>query len=152
MTDRQHMTTCTYGFNVKCFNNITKGQFINICRSISAHFSYDQPIDMVPEPITEGGILFKGGGYGHMYTTGMWYKTMRIRMENVRWPMIDETTINEWTDNNEILYPAGTKGTTFLKAFSYAPGWTFGELTIFRSVFEAYGIQVTKMPKKSALH
>lgn len=144
------MSTYAAGFNLKCLSNITKAQFIAMCQAIEIQLSADHSITLVPEAITEGGIRFEGGGYGNVHTGG-WYKTMRIRMEDLDWPRIYDTTLSEWTTDNEILYPAGTKGSTFLKAFNRAPIWTISELAIFKSVFESYGIRISKMPKASDL-
>jgi hypothetical protein len=136
---------------MKCLRDITKGQFIEICQAIAAHLSPDHSISLVPEAITEGGIRFEGGGYGNALSHNLWYKTMRLRMEDLDWPHINDTTVSEWTNNDEILYPAGSKGVSFLKAFYRAPIWTLNELNLFKSVFESYGIRISKMPKKSDL-
>jgi len=114
-------------------------------------------IGLTPEPITEGGIQFVGARYCGPWTLGRrqddvaGYKTMRFHMNGVKWPWITPDAHNEWVNSEKILYPAGTEGDTFLKAFNKAPVWTLEELHIFKEVFESFGIEVSRIPPSSSL-
>ena len=150
-------TTYTSGFTLKPTRDITKNDLYNICYDLNKYFSTDY--SFIPEPITEGGILFLK--HPNKYNTNRAYKSMRFSSQSgrIRWPCIDEDNVmNEWKDNNDIIFKkymrndSNTKIGTFLKAFCGADVWTLEELKIFNRVFEKHGIDsFSKMPSKKCL-
>jgi hypothetical protein len=64
-------------------------------------------------------------------------------------PVSSQGTFTEVKSN--LIFSAGCKSETYLKAFSGAPVWTLDELRIVKKNFELFGVKVTKMPKKKTL-
>ena len=157
MNTIQVATTYTSGFTLKPTRDITKNDIYNICKDLNNYFSTDY--SFIPEPITEGGILFKKTP--NKYNTNKAYKSMRFSSQSGRisWPCINEDEVmNEWKDNQDILFKKymrndhSTKIGTFLKAFCGADVWSLEELKIFNRVFEKNGIDCfSKMPSKKSL-
>ena len=157
MNTIQVATTYTSGFTLKPTRDITKHDLYNICKDLNNYFSTDY--SFIPEPITEGGILFEKTP--NKYNTNRAYKSMRFSSGNgrIRWPLINrDNVMNEWKDNQDILFKKymrnnrNTKIRTFLKAFCGAECWTHEQLTIFNRVFEKHGIDCfCDMPTKKSL-
>jgi hypothetical protein len=158
--------TYTEGFVMKFTKDMTKRVYMNILDRISddlnelyAEEKLDMKVQLVPEPITEGGIKFTGGKFNTE-----WYKTMRHRCIDYKyaWPRIYPDTADEWRRSasevqiedevkSNVLFKKGWTTQTFLKAFYRAPIWTLSELRIIKKNFELFGVKVTKMPKKKTL-
>ena len=145
------IATYNEGFYFKFQQNISKADYVYICKLISIKLNelYNtlEEYKVAPEAITEGGIKF----ISFSNKTNKMYKTLRIHIDNQKfyYPFIDEkTVINSWLNDNDILITANMKGHTFLKAFDGAPSWTLEELNIFKNVFKTFGAICNKMPKK----
>lgn len=155
--------TYTEGFVFETKKEITKKDYINLCKLISAklnkHYDCDEDekIYIVPEATTEGGMKFMWKKMGKKY------KTIRHHCHQkpekgaiggsweVGWPRIKENTYAEWSVSDEVLFPEKTIGETFLKAFDGAPVWTMEELMILKVCYEHCGIMCKKMPKAKTL-
>jgi hypothetical protein len=150
------MNTYTHGFCLNFTKDISKKEYIEICKKISSKLNQlykldDNSIKILPEAITEGGMFFEKGN--NQYNKG--YKTMRhsfmelmeTNRKNSRWPRINEKTYEEWSNSDDILIFSPSKTGTYLKSFYEAPSWSLQELQIFKECFEEYNVKVTKMPK-----
>lgn len=133
----------------------------------------DDMIGIVPEPITEGGMKIIGKLYGSAGGK-KWYKSMRhfishdidnslikyIRrdmkqekegnkrdvFEYSKWPMITQTTVEEWRNSDEILIPRYHTSWTKLRAYHGAPWWSRSELVILRECLAKFDIIATCFP------
>ncbi len=126
-----HITTYTQGFHMTYNRDITRKDFVQICKNLSCQ----------PELRSGGGFLLMDNDNG--------YKTMTLHIENFPW--IDHNILEEWANDTTILVPKKTKNTTTLKAFHGAPAWTIEELTLYKNILEEFGIKISKMPNKSDL-
>jgi hypothetical protein len=156
------MNTYTGGFYLKFKKDISKKEYIELCKKISFKLNElynlnDNSIKILPEAVTEGGMVFEKGN--NEYNKG--YKTMRhsfsylrqSNRKNSKWEWITEKTYEIWNESEETLIFAPSECSTYLKAFGEAPAWTLKELQIFKTCFEEYDVKVTKMPKaKDLIH
>ena len=149
-----NMTTYTYtrGFNVKCEKNITKNDIVNMCKSLNNKDEYLNVCEIKPEGITEGGFVynFKDGN------NNRWYKSVRFQKNGgdtrEKWPWINENVMDEWAENNDIIFNENYKFTIFLKSRRGAPLFTIDELKIWEECFNQIGIiKVGKYPSKKSL-
>ena len=113
-------------------------------------YSNKYEVDVLIEDITEGGFEIRRRGVGGWYTqdnnTKM-YKTIRLGLKppgHFSFPMVPLNVVEEWKDDDEIVWKEGMILSTFLKAFYNAPKWTKRELDIFREVFYEYHIKCSK--------
>jgi hypothetical protein len=160
--------TYTAGFTLKFEKNITKSDYVQLCIKISnklnTHYGFtdDDKICIIPEKITEGGLKFIGGknnNYGLMCGKyGKMYKSMRTSFYDtgirrwITWQYLDTNDIYKyWENNNEILIPKKSIGTTFLKANNVMCVWTVEELKIFEDCFNEYGIKCGYIPPSEKL-
>jgi hypothetical protein len=121
-----------------------------------------RPVQIVPEPITEGGLLFLGGSPDFSYAgEGTAYKTMRLSVSSRpgrpsarSWPYIHDrnSCVEDWKTSDEIIFFQHDTVCTFLKAFR-GPVWTLHELRVFQECFEQFDIRVftSSWPKKKDL-
>jgi hypothetical protein len=156
------MNTYTGGFYLKFKKDISKKEYIQLCKKISSKLNElynleDNSIKILPEAITEGGMVFEKGTNQH----NKGYKTMRhsfthlkqSNRNNSKWPWITKKTYEEWNNSDDILIFSPTECSTYLKAFGEAPAWTLKELEIFKECFEEYDVKVSKIPKaKDLIH
>ena len=150
------MTYCR-GPYINISHDITKAEYIKICDEITRdlnayyqefHKDFSFVVEVVPEPITEGGLLIKYY-LNNEYST-QYYKTMRIinndkyyrRINNYPW--VPGDCMKSWQNNDEIVYKANRDAHTFLKAFDKANRWTSDEIKIFLKVFTNHGIYFVK--------
>jgi hypothetical protein len=145
------MNTYTNGFRLTSLKIIKKQDFYILCKMLEQEFnSHYNTIEyeFEPEPITEGGILFKNmpGKKDKMY------KSIRIYISHLgKYGHINDNSLEEWKNNQDILCNDKIKIETFLKSFNSAPIWTIEELNIFKKCFEYIGFKCTNFPKKSDL-
>ena len=151
MNYTNRILTCTDGFEFEFTKNITKSDYILMCKIISNKFNdlYQTISDykIIPECISEGGFLF----VDFTNKTRVMYKSLRIHIDNQNfsYPGVNiETVMNSWLSDDTILINFNMKGRTFIKAFYDAPKWTIEELDIFRNVFQSFGAICKKFPKK----
>lgn len=156
-----YSTNCN-GFKFTCLKDITKGEYVNLCLKLSdklnQHFNLtENKIFIYPEGISEGGFHFTNNNCGDY---NGYYKTMRHRVmthefNNIEWPWITNTTLKEWENSGQILFPKKSHSYTSLYSVSNtlnnAPVWTLEELLIFKETLEEFGFKVVKMPKKKDL-
>ena len=143
------MSTYSSGLTFKTEKIITKNDIINLCKSLNNNAEYSDICYFEPEAITEGGLIFK------FKENPDWYKSIRIHVDcqgDGKWYQINENVIDEWTDNNDIIFNNKTKFSTFLKSFRGAPPFTIKELKIMEGSFSDIGIKRTgKYPTKKSL-
>ena len=129
------ITTYEHYKTIYTTRDITKADIVNICSSLTVEFKKNElgNHEFEPEPITQGGIIFKSFAYRP-------YKTMRFN-GNTMWPWID----CEWTENDKTIVLVKQKSIgLFLKAFYDAPKWTPKEKDIFRRVLCNNGFTTNK--------
>lgn len=160
-------STYTNGYDLIAIRNISKRDFIKLLDLLKIKFNEfynDTNYSFAPERISEGGIIFcnfLGQDPGLSP-----YKTMRLykyfvtsgkeSLYDEEW--IDDNTIENWRENDEILINRHQELGTFLKSFNGAPIWTIKELNIFEECFNEIGIirefkyvKYGKYPTKSSL-
>lgn len=153
------MRTYASGFKFTTTIPVTKREYISMCEEISEGLNklYNDEalrVKIVPEPITEGGMLFT---WVNAAADDTGYKTMRHAVMTDRgrrcWEHIGATTYETWkvSDDSDILFPARVSCLPCLKTFCGAPAWTLDELCIFKTVFEKYGMKCVKMPQARSL-
>ena len=118
--------------------DITKADIVNICSSLNREFMLNKlgNHEFEPEPITEGGIIFKSySGHGP-------YKSIRFLM-NRNWKTVYPD--KPWTLNDtEVVLVKNNRIDLFLKAFHGAPKWSNEEKLIFKRVFCNNGFTTNK--------
>tara|TARA_R110002020_G_scaffold272527_1_gene487645 strand:+ start:108 stop:623 length:516 start_codon:yes stop_codon:yes gene_type:complete len=144
------------GFDLKPKRIITKNDMVNICNDLNLIFTDSL---FIPEPITEGGILFYKQ-VPYIKDAKSPYKSMRFGgARDTQWYAINDKEVMEtWKDNQDIIFTPyirnkrNSKISTFLKAFDGAKPWTQEELTIFKRVFFKNDIETTvRLPAKKRL-
>lgn len=121
-------STYTNGPKFLVTHNVTKGDMVNIINELNEIF---KPITFEPEPITEGGLIWKG----------VWgFKT--IRLCNGTWPHVYPDWRSTWPHNDEVIFHEGNVHCTTLKAFYGAPKWTMEEIDKFSTIFSKYGLKL----------
>lgn len=151
--------TYTHGYILIFTRSLTKADYINLCGQLSdvlnTLYGITDPASLIhirPEPITEGGFVFRGGPNG-MYDDAndgdydyKRIKTMRhpLGMQegtpNFPWPRLPDNVEIEWSTSQETVIPTGLVSDTFLKALYGVPVWTWEELRVFQNVFLNFGI------------
>lgn len=135
---KPHIQTCKHGPNFFIKESITSHGIINIINKLHEIFGNEYIFE--PEPISEGGIVFKEWP-GKQKTH---YKSFRLRCNNGKWPHINENVIKEWTEKESfvIWHGEGTKINlgSYLKAFYGAPKWTKDEIYKFTVALAEGGI------------
>jgi len=152
------MSTYVDGFSMRCVSDVTRGDFMRMCKEITARLvDPSSGIKILPQAISEGGIIYQ---QQHVTTTTTTpptreYKCMRFNAHNQEftWPTIDCNTVEtDWTDSTTLLYPAGLRIQTFLKAFYDSKPWTIRELKIVKAVLEdVCRMKVTRLPAAKKL-
>jgi len=160
----QKINTYCNGYSLISQKNITKNDFIHLCKSLTNEIG----IDIEPESITEGGLVYKFNDYFPEYS----YKSVRLSIKEAlctedgrgddgklwfkdqlthdKWPWIDN--VGTWVNNDDIVLPRARKIPLFLKSFGGAPPFTIEELEIFEACFAAVGLQrVGKLPVKNPI-
>lgn len=129
--------------------SMTKHEFFEMCQDLKNTLGYK---DVVPEPITEGGIRFDTGDANE-------YKSIRLGLLNAGWPRVE---VNQtWANNHSPLFLRKpdlqhSDGGSYLKFFiySYEPegclcmknAFTLKELKAIFRITRNYGIS-TKISK-----
>ena len=108
-----HTSTITYtkGLTLKTQNVITKNDIINMCELLNNNDKYINLCKFEPEPIPEGGIVFK------FKDDIKWYKSVRLGVSyypsNGKWYEINNNVISEWNGNNDIIFDQNNIFTIF---------------------------------------
>ena len=152
-----NISTCTSGYEIKSIRDVTTKDICKLCENLQKSFNEYYNTDQYkfePEPITEGGIIFKNFPNK---TIGM-YKTIRIRLgssnnPNNEWPRIENNTLIKWNNESEKkIINNKSEIHTFLKAFYDAPAWTIDELKIFETCFKNIGLmRNSELPTNESL-
>lgn len=145
--------TYNYGPSLEIQKDLTKNDYIKLCNQLSKELSEHANKNLIvkPEAISEGGFLIID------QNNPIHYKTMRHHIEKGKskfvnkWPWISEKVMEDWNNNDEIIFYKGNICKTFLKAFHTAPVWTLEELNIFENRLSEFGIICKNIPKKSSL-
>lgn len=130
------MNTYSSGYSLLPNKDITKNDLVNLCSFLNEKYENDPSgCYFEPEPICEGGIIFR------FPNNTKWYKSFRIYFSHKGvWPWIKkDDVIKDWTGNGEILLKKGIKIGTFLKSFHGAPSFTIDELKIWEECFGQIG-------------
>lgn len=151
MNDWNKNNQYTDGFYIESKKTITKNDIITMCELLNQHDFYKDICTFEPEPITEGGIVFK-----FINNPNNWYKTMRIffiNQNDCQWYSVNKDVMNEWKNNDDIIAKNNKKKIrTFLKSFRNAPRFTQDELKIWEDCFNEIGFfRVGRYPYKKNL-
>ena len=146
------MSTYTNGLTLKTLKIITKNDIINMCNLLNNRNEYNNLCEFKPEGICGGGIIFNFKNT----VNENWYKSVRLQVNNCNteghWYWINDNVINEWTNNNDIIFDKNVNFTIFLKSFHGAPVFTLDELKIWEQCFNQIDIiKVGKYPTKKSL-
>ncbi len=126
---------------------ITKGDIIRLCETLNQHPLYKDVCMFEPEPITEGGMVFRflrqeqtGPRRCAVCRTcsGPWYKTIRFHYR--KFIIVSKAVMAEWKDNDEVIFPSNYILSTHLKSFHGAPPFTTEELRILAGAFCTIGL------------
>jgi hypothetical protein len=144
--------TYTSGLTLKTKNIITKNDIISLCKLLNSKDEYSNLCEFEPEPITEGGIIYKFKDKLH----NEFYKSVRLCVNHGDskgyWPYLKDNYLSEWNGNNDIIFPKNNKFTLVLKSFNRAPLFTLEELEIWEECFNKIGIEkVGKYPTRNSL-
>lgn len=147
--------TYTTGFTLKASRIITKNDMITICELFTSKYSHSCECEFQPEPICEGGILYKFKKNLDDKCIQP-YKSLRLCVNGMEsrksWPFVSDNYLSEWTGNNEMIIDKDDKITLFLKSFFGAPVFTLEELKIWEECFNQIGLKkVGKYPTKKSL-
>lgn len=148
--------TYTNGFTLKAYKEITKNDMINMCKFLEDQYSHSCDCEFQPEPINEGGILYKFKNNLVDDKLLKPYKSVRLCVSGMwsqkSWPIVSKNYLSEWTGSNDIILDKNDKITLFLKSFYGAPVFTLEELKIWEECFNQIGLKkVGKYPTKKSL-
>jgi len=143
------MTTNCHGFTVRTTRNITKGDMVSLCNTLNEN----DVCKFQPEPITEGGIMF----IFQNPVNFLYYKTVRfdIRKRPLRqllthpertdtsWPWVSGDVMEQWCNNDDIVFYEGSNIDLNLKSMHGAPVFTIHELNSWVSYLDQIGIVKT---------
>jgi ssDNA-specific exonuclease RecJ len=151
MTDWRKNNQYTDGYYIKAEKIIIKNDIITMCELLNKEEYYNNICTFEPEPLTEGGIIFK-----FKNNKNDWYKTMRIYFTNYNgceWYIVENNVMDEWKNNDDIIANKNNKKIrTFLKSFNNAPRFTQEELKIWEKCFNEIGfVREGKYPSKKNL-
>jgi len=140
--------TYTSGLSFKTKKDITQNDIITLCNLLNNHELFNNICTFEPEPITEGGIIFK-------YINGdqEWYKSMRLGLDGKDWPLssINNPMVN-WLNNNDIIINKDVRFNTYLKSFRNTPVFTQEELKVIEECFNKINVyRVSRMVGKARL-
>lgn len=149
------LSTYCSGLTFKTEKIITKNDIITMCNLLNNREEYSSQLcTFEPEPITEGGIVFK------FKNNSEWYKSVRLCVHSVvnyggkyhQWDWINDNVMTEWLENNDVVFDKNCKFYTFIKSFHGAPVFTLNELKIWEECFNQIGVKkVGKYPSKKKL-
>jgi len=155
-----------YGYKLITDKYITTHDITTLCELLNEKFK-GTPYTFLPEPITEGGIVFKGleSGYkslrfhsSHMNKSVSNKLLMKHKCKTPvceRWPWINDPkqAIDEWNFvEAKNLFPEDQVIVTVLRSSGGAPSWTLEELKIFEECFLEIGMKRKgKYPSKKRL-
>lgn len=137
--------TYTNGLSFITKKEITKNDIVTLCNLLNNHNLFNGVCTFEPEPITEGGIIFK-------YVNGEyeWYKS--IRFHSCNWCYITDNPMINWLNNNDIVFNKDVRFNTYLKSFRNAPVFTQEELKVFEECFNKIDVyRVSRMVGKARL-
>lgn len=133
-----NVSTYAKGFKLKTVFHITKGDLVRLCNLLNEKYSGECQFE--PEPICEGGVVFK-------FPNPDWYKSLRLGIKNYPW--VSENVMSEWADSAEILLWSMDEIDTYLKAFNGAPAFTIDELKVWEECFKEIGlVRIGRYPPK----
>jgi hypothetical protein len=138
--------TYTNGLTFITKKDITQNNIITLCNLLNNHELFNGLCTFEPEPITEGGIIFK-------YINGEqeWYKSMRLGLSGKDWPWICNPMVS-WLNNNNIIIKKDIRIYTYLKSFRNAPVFTQDELRAIEECFNKIDVyRVSRMVGKARL-
>ena len=148
----EQISTYAPGLTLKTQFFITKDDIITLCKELTKKKCYSGLCEFQPEPISEGGIIFKFKDNINY----KWYKSVRLCVNSGesrgKWPWVRDNYLSEWTGNEDTIFGSNNKFTLFLKSFHGAPPFTLEELKIWEECFNKIGIiKVGKYPSKRSL-
>lgn len=133
----------TVGPSFKTVKPIERRHLISICKDLAA--AMPNGITFEPEPITEGGIVYK-------FKNLDLYKSIRFiamiidldtgDITRIVWPRVSDTVMKDWESSRTELFPVGMNLSTLLKV-SCAPAFSSQELHIVCEIFKKYGLVQT---------
>lgn len=149
------LSTYSSGLTFKTEQSITKNDIITMCNLLNDRDEYSSQLcTFEPEPITEGGIVFK------FKNNSEWYKSVRFIKSDVimfskdyhQWDWINANVMAEWLENYDVVFNKGYKFDTCIYSFHGAPVFTLDELKIWEECFNQIGVKkVGKYPSKKKL-
>lgn len=139
--------TYTNGLSFLPKTDITQNDIVTLCNLLNNHNQFKDICTFEPEPITEGGIIFK-------YINGedKWYKSMRLGLNGRDWPNVDKTPMINWLNGTKVIIKKDVRFDTYLKSFRFAPEFTQEELKVFEECFNKINVyRVSRMVGKARL-
>jgi hypothetical protein len=135
--------TYTSGYVFKSDESFMTKKVVKLCDFLNEEFGDEYEFE--PEPVSEGGILFKK----HPGPKGS-YKTVRFHTDSKQsWLWIEEDTLQKWREaEDQVIFKGPLVIKTFLKAFHGASAFAIGELDAFERGFESIGF--TRSGRKPA--
>ena len=127
--------------------SITKDDMVRVCETLNEHPFYRGICTFRPEPISEGGIVFDFLREEQpeprrcavcKTCSNRRYKSIRLRYG--RFFPVPLEVMEEWKDNNEIVFPLNNIMTTHLKSFHGAPSFTTEELNVLAEALCTIGL------------
>jgi len=120
-----YLTTYHSGPILKTTKNISKSDFMIMCKDLNENFKPGKYI-FVPEKITEGGLEMKPTKqYDKKEFQAKLIRFCKDYQRKIEWPYIKN--IEDWSNDNELVFLKDNKFGTVLKSF-YAPCWKMDEI------------------------
>jgi hypothetical protein len=127
--------------------DIMEKDIISLCKLLNDQPIYKEVCSFEPEPITEGGIVYK-------FKNDNFYKSIRFRLyqERADWPWISSNVMIEWEESNDILFREKSKNVLRFCRSSQSPKFTLEELQVWEKCLGEIGFRkIGKVPSKRYL-
>jgi len=140
------------GFYLQFLTNFTKNDMMTLCHYLNQELNKEEnKYKCEPEPISEGGIIYHYLHDKNLYKSFRWHicrhgKHRGKYLFNAKgnWPMVNN--INDWIDNNQIIFYENDFGWTFFKSYETSE-WATNEINILMDVLTKFNIKIFKLPK-----
>ena len=137
----EYLFTCTPSFPMKIKKDITKHDFVQLCRKISnelnqyyktldnmenhrVSLNHNTDVQILPENTVENRLIFTNYNNDNPESK-KWYKSMRLYIKDkdyhdFRWSRVPNDIMNEeneWVNSTDILIPKNTSVEPWLKNY-----------------------------------
>lgn len=137
--------TLTEGFVFRVREDITKGQFINLCDDLESLFGSDHKF----EPLPGKGLRWaQWSAVQDKQTLGgkeiRLLPHQRSESSHVPWPVVEPNARQLWKDDKTVLIRTGWYKSQ-LVAYGCAPRWRRLELELVRECFQRLNVRVSQV-------